>query len=68
MRLVIDNLAKIGHADILIDGITVIAGENNTGKTTVGKALYSVFNSMYNMEEKIEAEKKEKLKKRAGIF
>ncbi|MCC8161945.1 MAG: ATP-binding protein [Lachnospiraceae bacterium] len=63
MRLIIDNLAKIGHADILIDGLTVIAGENNTGKSTVGKVLYSVFNSMYNMDEKIETEKREEIER-----
>ncbi len=30
MKLCIDNFAKISHADIAIDGITVIAGENHT--------------------------------------
>lgn len=40
MRLQIENFAKIAKADINIDGITVIAGENNTGKSTIGKALY----------------------------
>ena len=49
MRLKIDNFAKVKHADIVIDGITVIAGENNTGKSTVGKVLYSTFNSLYQI-------------------
>lgn len=39
MKLEIRNLAKIIEADIEIDGITVIAGDNNTGKSTVGKTL-----------------------------
>lgn len=54
MRLIIDNFAKIKHADIVIDGITVIAGENNTGKSTVGKVLYAAFNSMYDLDIRIE--------------
>ena len=32
MRLKISNFAKIRFGDIKVDGITVIAGENNTGK------------------------------------
>ena len=35
MELHIRNIAKIEKADIEINGITVIAGENNTGKSTV---------------------------------
>lgn len=53
MRLGIKNFAKIKNADIIIDGITVIAGENNTGKSTIGKILFSLFNSLSNVEEKI---------------
>lgn len=40
MRLEIRNIGKVRHADIAIDGITVIAAANNTGKSTLGKALY----------------------------
>ena len=39
MELSIRDFAKIQQADIVIDGITVIAGENNTGKSTVGNIL-----------------------------
>lgn len=53
MKLNIKNFAKIKNADIIIDGITVIAGENNTGKSTVGKILFSVFNALSDIEEKI---------------
>lgn len=53
MKLCIDNFAKISHADIAIDGITVIAGENNTGKSTIGKVLFSLFNSMSDVEDRI---------------
>ena len=53
MKLKINNFAKIKEADVIIDGITVIAGENNTGKSTVGKILFSLFNSLSNVDEKI---------------
>lgn len=50
MRLKIENFAKIKEAEIAIDGITVIAGENNTGKSTVGKILFSLFNAVSGIE------------------
>lgn len=53
MRLQVKNIAGITDADIRIDGITVIAGENNTGKSTVGKVLYCIFNSFYQPKEHI---------------
>lgn len=53
MQLSIQNIGKIKHAEIEITGITVIAGENDTGKSTVGKSLYSMFAGFYNVEQKI---------------
>jgi predicted ATPase len=47
MKIALENVGKIKAADIEIKGITVIAGENDSGKSTVGKALYAVFNSLY---------------------
>jgi len=41
MRLKIKNFQIIKSADIQFDGLTVIAGENDTGKSTVGKILFS---------------------------
>ena len=36
----INNIGIIKRADVKVDGLTVISGTNNSGKTTVGKALY----------------------------
>ncbi len=48
MQLKLKNIGMIKEADITIDGLTVIAGENDTGKSTVGKALYLVLSSLQN--------------------
>ncbi len=40
MELQLKNIGMIKEANVKIDGLTVIAGENDTGKTTVAKALY----------------------------
>lgn len=42
MNFTIRDFAPIKEADIKLDGLTVIAGDNDTGKSTVGKALYSL--------------------------
>ena len=53
MKLLIRNVGKLKEADVEINGITVIAGENNTGKSTVSKTLFSLFSGFYNLNEKI---------------
>ena len=57
MKLSLRNIGKLREADVEISGITVIAGENNTGKSTVGKALFSVFNGFYDVKRRIKEEK-----------
>ncbi|MEI0487250.1 AAA family ATPase [Brachyspira intermedia] len=57
MKLKISNFAKIEEADIKIDGITVICGDNDTGKSTIGKILFSIFSSNYNSAKRIRGEK-----------
>lgn len=45
MSIVLSNFCKIKKADIEIGGLTVIAGPNDTGKSTIGKALYATIKS-----------------------
>lgn len=40
MELIVENIGKVKRAKINIDGITVVAGANSSGKSTIGKALY----------------------------
>lgn len=61
MKIELNNICKISHCEITLDGITVIAGENGTGKSTVGKALYSVFNSFSNIKEQINETRRDSL-------
>ena len=53
MKIELQNIGKIRSASIVLDGITVIAGENDTGKSTVSKALYCAYKSLYNAENQI---------------
>ena len=48
MKLKIKNIGKIKDSIIEFNGLTVIAGINSTGKSTVSKILYCIFNSLNN--------------------
>lgn len=52
-------MAKHGQKrpSIKLDGITVIAGENNTGKSTVGKILFGMFHLLYEIDEEIKKQR-----------
>lgn len=54
MRLRINNISKIKATEnIEFDGITVIAGANNTGKSTISKVLYCIFTTLYRIDKQI---------------
>ena len=49
MRLQIQNINKIKEADIALNGLTVIVGENDMGKSTIGRAFFSIIKAVSNM-------------------
>lgn len=57
MKLKINNVGIIQNSEINISGLTVITGNNNSGKSTVGKVLSSIVSSTINLKEKAFREK-----------
>ncbi len=53
MNLKLENVGKIQAADIDIKGITVIAGLNNMGKSTILKSLYLMSEIYDRVEDRI---------------
>lgn len=51
MKLKLHNILKIENADIEIGGLTVLTGENNSGKSTVGKILFSLLKAANNVRQ-----------------
>ncbi|MDR0704695.1 MAG: ATP-binding protein [Planctomycetaceae bacterium] len=57
----IDNIGKVRNSRIEMRGITVLAGNNNTGKSTFGKALFCIFNAFFDTEKKVQKERKDNI-------
>ena len=68
MRIEIKNIGKIHSADITIDGITVIGGKNGTGKSTISRALFSMFNGFYNFRNTIYEERCSAIRRYVGNY
>lgn len=50
MKFEISNINKIKHASVEVGGLTVIAGINDSGKSTVGKTLFCTIKAITNGE------------------
>lgn len=57
MNIKLENIGIIKNSEIRLDGLTVITGKNNSGKNAVGKILYSLIDSVSNIEQKNENDK-----------
>lgn len=53
MKLTIENIGNVKNAEIEINGISVIAGQNGTGKSTISRSLFSIFSANYDIIKKI---------------
>ena len=49
----VKNFQAIGEADIQLEGITVLAGDNSTGKSTLSKLLYLIIKTALEYDQKI---------------
>lgn len=52
MEIRLSNIGIVCDSTIKLDGLTVITGDNNSGKTTVGKALYSLLDAVTDIRLK----------------
>lgn len=52
MQIRLDNIGIVKDSTIKLDGLTVITGKNNSGKTTVGKTLYSMLDAVCGLQRK----------------
>lgn len=58
MELFLNNIGIIKDSIIKLDGLTVITGRNNSGKSTVGKVLYSLVEGIRDIRSRAELDKR----------
>lgn len=56
MELKLKKVGIINEANVKLSGLTVICGNNNSGKSTVGKALYATIEALSNLDVKLHKE------------
>lgn len=61
MDIKLRDIAKIAEADIKVDGVSIIGGYNDTGKSTVLKSIYTGVNLFRNADRKVRAERRSSL-------
>lgn len=66
MKFEMEHIGKIHSASIQLDGITLIAGDNSSGKTTIAKALYATLSPLSNFYERVTDSRLESIGKFAG--
>ena len=61
MRIEVKNIGKIDHADVKINGLTVLVGSNSTGKSTISKSLYTLIRGFHNFDVSLQNEKNRRM-------
>lgn len=57
MEIKLHNIGIVKDSTIAVKGLTVITGKNNSGKTTVGKALYALLDAVSNLDSKAKTDR-----------
>lgn len=65
MKISVENIGCIKNAKVEIKGLTVIAGENGTGKSTISKMLFSIIKAVANLSQENEDAQQRLLEKYA---
>lgn len=57
MEIRLQNIGIIRDSTLQLNGLTVITGKNNSGKTTVGKTLYAILDAVADIQSKAKTDK-----------
>lgn len=46
MKLVLENIGMLVHAELDLKNLSIIAGENDNGKSTIGKVVFCIIKAI----------------------
>lgn len=61
MKLVLENIGMLKSAEINLESLSVIAGENDNGKSTVGKVVFCIIKAINRYKEDLQESKEFKI-------
>ena len=61
MEIKLENVGIVREASVVCDGLTVITGKNNSGKTTISRALYAIVQANNDLGQQFEKSKRDYL-------
>lgn len=61
MRLVLENIGMLKNAELNLESLSVIAGENDNGKSTVGKVVFCIVKAINRYKEDLQESKEYKI-------
>ncbi len=61
MKILIENAGIIKKAEVNFNGLTVIGGENDTGKSTIGKLMFAIVKAVNRYEQELHEGKEHRL-------
>ena len=59
MNLKLKNVGAVKKASVNLTGLSVIAGKNGAGKSTIGKTIYTIIKAVKEKERIIKESRKE---------
>ena len=63
INIKLKNIRSIRDANIILDGITVIAGENGSGKSTISKLTYHLFHTSIDFDKIVDENLQDELRR-----
>ncbi len=57
----IKNIGRIKEAYVKLDGLNIITGKNDTGKSTIGKVIFSIVKAINRYKEDFQSNKEENI-------
>jgi ABC-type Mn2+/Zn2+ transport system ATPase subunit len=63
MKLTVENIGALKHASIELADLTVIAGENDSGKSTVGKIIFALIQAFSRYPILLRQERNENIRR-----
>ncbi|CAM5201389.1 hypothetical protein OURE66S_00423 [Oligella ureolytica] len=60
MKLILENIGMLKKAEITLNQLVVIAGENDNGKSTVGKVIFCLVKAINRYKEDLQESQEHK--------